>query len=236
MIFEPNPGPAKSDINVYFDIISPYAYLAFTVTQHYAPIWRAQGYAVRYIPVFQGGIMQGSGNSPPMSVPAKGAMSTKDSQRWAKVLGIKLRQPEKFPVNSIHCARVLAVINRYHAAKMASAMQALWIGYWGSEQGGFDISSFDNLKIMLSRVFTGSELDIMFRMSKSDYYKSVVKENTRKALAGGAFGVPWIEVVKGDTGDSETFFGNDRWIHVCDYAGISWDGYAVVGGGERAMI
>lgn len=192
--------------------------------------------------------MQGSGNQPPMTVPAKGAMSARDTQRWAKLLGTSLSRPTKFPVNSIHCARVLAVISRYHASKMPSTMHALWSGYWGGSsssssstagQSKEDISSFDDLKIMLSQVFTGSELDIMFRMSKSDYYKSVVKENTSKALSGGAFGVPWIEVVKGDTGATEHFFGNDIWLHVCDYAGITWNGYAVVGGGdvgERASL
>lgn len=117
---------------------------------------------------------------------------------------------------------------------MASAMQALWQGYWGRSGGQqYDLSSFDDLKIMLSSVFTGSELDIMFRMSKSEYYKSVVKENTKKALGDGAYGVPWIEVVRGETGDSETFFGNDRWLHVCNFAGITWNGYAVVGERER---
>lgn len=233
--FEPNHPPPKSSINIFFDIISPYSYFAFTVAQHYAPIWRSEGYAVHYIPVYQGGIMHASRNVPPMTVPAKGRMSSVDSQRWAKLLGVKIVPPARFPVDSLACGRLLAVIARYHGPeKLALAMAHLWRGFWGG--GGQDIASVDDLRVMLSRVFTGAEIDIMLRLSRDDHFKDQLKENTKRAVTAGAFGCPWIEVQDGETGTSEYFFGNDRWIHICRLANIRWDGYAIVGGGEKSSI
>lgn len=236
--FEPNYPPPKSVINIYFDIISPYAYFAFTVSQHYAPIWRSQGYAVHYIPVYQAGIMQASRNVPPMQVPAKARMSARDGQRWAKLLGLKLVPPARFPVDSLACGRVLAVVARYHGPeKLALAMATLWRGFWGAAfDRPYDISSPDDLRILLSRVFTGAEIDIMLRLARGEHFKAVLKDNTKRAVEDGAFGCPWIEVQDGETGQTEHFFGNDRWIHICRHANLRWDGYAVVGGGEKSAI
>lgn len=260
-MFEANPPPARSEINLYFDIVSPFSYLAFTVAQHYAPLWRSQGYAVHYVPVYQAAIMTASGNSPPMAVPAKAAMSRRDLARWSRLLGLTTTQPAKFPVNSLLCARTLAVIHRHHPAKMAAAMTVLWQGYWGGsppppsssppsssndghngtkgtsgrEHGGRDISDPADLTALLSRVFTGSEVEIMLKLARADHFKYVVRENTRKAVGDGCFGCPWIEVVQ-ESGETQHFFGNDRWPQVVEYAGLSWHGYTVVGGRERSSI
>lgn len=226
--------PAKSTIEVYFDIISPFSWFAFTVSQYYAQLWRSHGYAVTYVPVYQAGIMAGSRNSPPMTVPAKGRMSSLDAQRWSRLLDMKVGTPAVFPVNSIHCARLLAVVARYHAGKLETVMRVLWTGYWGGTEG-LDISNPEDLQRMLSRVFTGSEVEMMMVMSRNEHFKHTVRENTRQAVEDGAFGVPWIKVIK-ENGESECFFGNDRWIHVVRYAGLPWHGYAVVGGGQQSCI
>lgn len=235
----PESNDEKSSINIHFDIISPFSYFAFTVAQHYASFWQDQGYSVRYIPVYQAGIMQASRNVPPMTVPAKGRMSSRDSQRWAKLLGVTIVGPSRFPVDSLACARVLTVIARSHGSeKLALAMANLWRGFWGGE--GYDISNSDDLRVMLSRVFTSAEVDMLIRLSGDAKVKQTLKENTARAVEDGAFGCPWIEVVTVDKEKSdetrEHFFGNDRWIHICRHANLRWDGYAIVGGGEKSSI
>lgn len=47
-------------IDLFYDIVSPYSFIAFTQLHAYQALW---GFTLRLQPVFQGAVMKGSGNS-----------------------------------------------------------------------------------------------------------------------------------------------------------------------------
>lgn len=56
---------AKPKLILYVDVVSPFAYLAFHVLNT-SPVFK--GCDVTYVPVFLGGIMKGTGNTPPIQI------------------------------------------------------------------------------------------------------------------------------------------------------------------------
>ena len=54
--------------------------------------------------------------------------------------------------------------------------------------------------------------------------KKRLTDLTQEALDDGCFGAPWW-IITNSKGETESFFGSDRWDHVCDYLGEKFVGY-----------
>jgi len=74
-------------LEIFYDVISPYSYLAWHSLKRYAPRW---GVAVQPRPFFLGGVMMGAKNAPPGMNPAKGAWLATDLPRQAAMAGLPL--------------------------------------------------------------------------------------------------------------------------------------------------
>lgn len=61
--------------------MSPYSLFAFAVLRRYAahPAWKHV--KIEYVPIFLGGIMQGTGNKPPGTLPARAKQGQFDTAR-----------------------------------------------------------------------------------------------------------------------------------------------------------
>ena len=70
----------EPEIEFFFDVVSPYSYLASTQLDG---LTARTGVAVRWRPVFLGGVMKATGNRPPASLPARAPYLGADLQRWA---------------------------------------------------------------------------------------------------------------------------------------------------------
>ncbi|XP_027051888.1 glutathione S-transferase kappa 1-like [Pocillopora damicornis] len=81
---------AKRTVELFYDVISPYSWIAFEVLCRYRPKWNLD---LQFRPFFLGGIMAGSGNRPPAMVPAKGVYMMKDIQRMQEYYGIPIIPP-----------------------------------------------------------------------------------------------------------------------------------------------
>ncbi|RMX39385.1 hypothetical protein pdam_00005978 [Pocillopora damicornis] len=84
---------AKRTVELFYDVISPYSWIAFEVLCRYRPKWNLD---LQFRPFFLGGIMAGSGNRPPAMVPAKGVYMMKDIQRMQEYYGIPIIPPSAF--------------------------------------------------------------------------------------------------------------------------------------------
>ena len=54
--------------------------------------------------------------------------------------------------------------------------------------------------------------------------KKRLTDLTQEALDDGCFGAPWW-IITNSKGETESFFGSDRWDHVCDFLGEKFVGY-----------
>ena len=90
------------DVEFYFDVGSPAAYLAWTQMPRLAAQAAAR---IDYRPVLLGGVFQATGNRSPMEVPAKASYMLGDLERFAQRYGVPFRHNPFFPINTLTLMR-----------------------------------------------------------------------------------------------------------------------------------
>lgn len=174
-------------LEFFFDIVSPYSYLASTRVHALAA---SAGVDVRWRPFFLGGVMKATGNQPPASLPARAPYMLRDLQRWAARGGVPFRFPSRFPVSTLSAQRALVGLE---GAALEGAARGLFQAYWAEDRAIDDPAVIaDVIGVDAAAEATTAEA------------KAALRTATDEAVARGAFGAPSFFV-----GD-ELFFGNDR--------------------------
>lgn len=180
-------------IEYFWDAVSPYSYLASTQIDALAARHGAQ---IRWRPFLLGGVMQASGNRPPLTVPAKFRHMLDDLQRWAAYYEVPLRKPDNFPASSLLAQRIGCALPE---AEVGAWARAAGSAYWGR---GEDISTPEVLRAIALSL--GHDAEALLAATQQDAIKEQLKANTEEAVRRGAFGAPTFFV-----GDA-MFWGNDR--------------------------
>jgi 2-hydroxychromene-2-carboxylate isomerase len=192
-------------IEFFFDISSPWTYLAFHNVQ---PLADELNVPIQWRPVLVGGIFNSINPSVyamrENPVPAKMAYSLKDLQDWAREAGLKITMPPKvFPVNSVKAMRGCIWLDQQTPPGAASLMlpfaTAAFKAYWAREE---DISQDAVLADICESV--GVNVKAFFDGISQPALKDQLKLNTEEVIRRGGFGSPTMFV-----GD-DMYFGNDR--------------------------
>lgn len=185
-------------IEFYFDVGSPASYLAWT---QLPAIAERTGATLVYKPMLLGGVFMATGNSSPATVPAKGAYSRIDMQRFANRYGVTLNQNPFFPINTLQLMR--AVTAYQDTPQFESLLTAIFNAMWISElnMGEPDIVG----KVLVEAGFDPAEV---LAKASDPAVKEQLKRATEAAIGHGVFGAPTCFV------DGDMFFGQDRldWI------------------------
>lgn len=186
----------KPVIEFFFDVGSPYSYLA--ATQIEAVAERA-GADVRWRPFLLGGVFKETGNDLPARVAQKARYMVGDLLRWANHYGEPLRFPSRFPLNTLKAQRALAAVARAQPERVRELALGLFRAYWVDDQ---DVSQPE----VVARVASGCGLDgeAIVGEAETQEVKDLLRGWTGEAVGRGAFGAPSMFV-----GD-ELFWGNDR--------------------------
>lgn len=174
-------------IDFFFDLVSPYSYLASGLIDALAD---RHDVPVRWRPVFLGGILKATGNPTPALVPAKVRYMVQDLSRCARHYRLPFEMPETFPINTLLPLRVLCEMPE---ADVPGTARMLFRRYWSE---GADIGDPQVLADYLS--------EDLIRLGQSESARDRLKSNSDEAVRMGAFGVPSFVV------DGELFFGHDR--------------------------
>jgi 2-hydroxychromene-2-carboxylate isomerase len=177
-------------IEFYFDYGSPFSYLADTQLPALA---QRTGAEIVYRPILLGGIFKATGNSSPISIPAKGKYMALELDRWARHYRIEMKMNPHFPFNTIRLMRgaIAALQQKRFAAYHRATYRAVW-----SE--GRNLGKEEALRELLQSVgIDPASID-------GDEIKNELRANTDQAVARGAFGAPTFFV------NGEMFWGNDR--------------------------
>lgn len=192
-------------LEFYFDISSPWTYLAFHNVQ---PIARELGVKIQWKPILVGGIF----NTVNPSVyefrkhgsPGKHRYLVKDLGDWARHTGLEIRFPPSiFPVNSVKAMRACIVLLEDHPdddGPMVRFARAAFEAYWARDE---DISSDAVLKAICEK----ADVDAGRVMAgiNTQAIKDRLRQYTDELMARGGFGSPTM-FVNGD----DMYFGNDR--------------------------
>jgi 2-hydroxychromene-2-carboxylate isomerase len=197
-------------ITFYFDVISPYAHLAF---EKLPEVLSGLSYSVRYQPVLLGAVLGHHGQLGPAEITPKRAWTYRHVAWLAQEQGVALQMPASHPFNPLALLRLAAASsptgqsNRY-------VTERLFHHVW---HGGADAADPLRLQDLVQELAPA-------RDPNSDEVKAQLKAATDGAIARGLFGVPSMEV------DGKWFWGFDALPMLRDYLradawfdGPDWD-------------
>jgi glutathione S-transferase kappa 1 len=212
----------------FFDVMSPYTYVAWQILKRYRWIWKLN---IDFRPFFLGGVMTGSGNQPPAFIPNKAQFLVHDMRRnieWLKLENQFQTTPVNFfgelPKISRSISRLLCVcLGSLSVDKQWLLVDAAFHVIWEdpryrSKENEFVLPHGEDgiLKDILDRagvVRSGGE----FGDGKAE-----LKANTDQVLELKGFGSPvlWFP----DSSDRDIFFGSDRFEQIAHVLNLPWYG------------
>ena len=190
-------------ITFHFDVISPYAYLAF---EQLPKALEGISYGVTYRPVVFGAVLQHFGQLGPAEITPKRIWTYRQISWLAKSQATPLQMPASHPFNPLGLLR-LGVACGHRGANNRYVTETLFRHVW---QGGLEASDPQRLQTLAEQLKPSRALD-------DAAVKAELKANTDAAIARGIFGVPTFEV------DGHLFWGLDALPMLRAYlAGDDW--------------
>ncbi len=196
---EQNMGQER--IEFFYDLSSPWTYLAFT---NLPAVLDRTGAAVILKPILVGGVFNAvnpavyaardAGNNPRLQ------HSWKVLKDWAKYAGVTINFPSQFhPAKSVHAMRMACALSDDQSSLQAFT-KAAFESYFGAQE---NLDDPDVLVAVANRA--GLPGETIRAASQTDAVKAMLRNNTDELIARGGFGSPTFFV---DTTDM--YFGNDQ--------------------------
>jgi len=207
---------AAPKLTYYFDIVSPFAYIAFSVLRNSPTFAKCN---ITYVPIFLGGLMQKCENRPPLVIKNKNKYIERQRIDLARRFGVQIlaKTPDGFPQLSLTTMRVIYAIKEIAPEKFLSVLELVWKSYW--VEGDSSIFKVDGLKPVIEPILGPQTTEQVFTMISDPKVKAALAANVDKAYEARAFGVPWF-VCTNSKGETEGFWGVDHLGFVAEYLGL----------------
>ena len=186
---------------LYFDFISPYAYLAW---QEVHALAERHGRTVEPIPVLFAALLDAHGHKGPAEIAPKRVYIFKHVLRVAHRLQVPLQPPPAHPFNPLLALRVAGL--PHAPADRRRIIDALYRETWS---GGSGVDTPDKVAHVLTAA--GFDGPALVAAASHDEAKARLRTQTEAALDAGVFGVPTIIV------DDELFWGHDAFPDIDRY-------------------
>ena len=180
-------------IDFYFDIISPYSYIAHKKIQK---IKENQKIIFNYKPILLGGLHNLAEIIAPAFNKYKMKNMQSDCELVSKKNNISFKWNSKFPINSLSIMRGYLFVNDNQKEKY---LNTFFEGYW---KENLDLSSENEFSKLLKNISIDNEL--FFEKIKEQSIKDNLKKLTNDAFKKEVFGVPTFIV------NNKIFWGQDR--------------------------
>ena len=185
---------ASKKIDFYFDISSPYSYLAHTQLRKYE---KETGKKINYMPIFLGGLHRLADITAPGLNPLRGKYLIKDLKLFADKYKIKYQFNRYFPIKSIQIMRGSLVAGQ--SGFFHSYIDKFFVAAWIDSLNLNDENIFEKfLKNM------DINYDDFVQKSSDPKIKDDLKNRTDAAFKRGIFGAPTFIV------NGKMFWGQDR--------------------------
>ncbi len=184
------------ELEFYFDVGSPAAYIAWTQMPRLA---RETGATVVYRPFLLGGVFQATGNRSPMEVQAKARWMVEDLARFARRYGVPFRHNPHFPINTLMLMRGAVGLQMREPARLIPYGDAVYRAIWAE---GRDMNDPAVVGAVLQQA--GFDPQQMLALTQAQEVKDRLKAVTQEAVERGVFGAPTLF-----TG-GQMFWGQDR--------------------------
>lgn len=188
-------------LEFFFDLSSPWTYLAFTNVQ---AIIARSGAAATFRPILVGGVFnavnQGVYAAREQADNRKLQHSWKVLGDWARLAGVPMNFPSRWhPAKSVNAMRFAAALEDDQSALIAFS-RAAFESYFGAQD------NLDDPDILeAAAVAAGLDGAAIRAAAGSDAVKARLRANTDEVIARGGYGSPSM-FVDGD----DMYFGNDQ--------------------------
>ena len=180
----------NNHIDFYFDIISPYAYIA------YKKILKRKNILLNYKPIFLGGLHNLAGIEAPAFNKYKMNNMKNDCDLVALKNNIEFKWNSKFPINSLNLMRGYLCVNE---DKRDQYLNCFFDAYWKDNQ---DLSNSKNIDNLLNNLKIDSHR--FYQFIKEQTIKDKLIKLTTEAFQKKVFGAPTFIV------NNKIFWGQDR--------------------------
>ncbi|KAL3487557.1 thioredoxin-like protein [Aspergillus germanicus] len=204
---------AAPKITLYYDIVSPFAHIAFHILRNSPTFSKCD---LIFVPIFLGGLMNACGNTPPIRIKNKAEWIDVERRRWARYFSVPISEakPEGFPHLTVGVQRALVAVSQKAPEKLAPATEAIWKEYWVKGDG--KATQPEGFIPILERVLGEAETKAIVDAANGAEVKARLSANTQQAFDSGAFGLPWFECTN-SKGETEGFWGIDHLGQVADF-------------------
>ena len=183
-------------IDFYFDIISPYAFIAHKKIQNLKNV------TFNYKPIFLGGLHNLAGIEAPAFNKYKMQNMRNDCDLVAFKNKIKFQWNSKFPINSLNIMRGYLSVN---SSKKIEYLNCFFDAYWKDNK---DLSNLETINNLLSHLKIDQKK--FYTSIKEQVTKDELIELTNKAFQKEVFGAPTFVV------NNKIFWGQDRLEYALD--------------------
>jgi 2-hydroxychromene-2-carboxylate isomerase len=186
------------DIHFYFDVISPYAWLAFKALPS---AFEGIAHRVHYHPVVFGAMLKHHGQLGPAELPGKRDWTYRQVMWLAKQHGTVLQMPASHPFNSLALQR-MAVAASSNGEPAREVVEAIFKHVWCSGLEATDANRMAELQAQLTQWMQQSQPNFQIDIQAPEV-KQKLQQQTQAAIDLGLFGVPSMVV------DGQVFWGQD---------------------------
>tara|TARA_B100001057_G_C22599679_1_gene852251 strand:+ start:153 stop:743 length:591 start_codon:yes stop_codon:yes gene_type:complete len=186
-------------IDFYFDIISPYAYIAHKKIEK---INKDNRILFNYKPMLLGGLHNLANITAPAFNDFKMKNMKNDCDLVSKKNSIQFRWNEKFPINSLYIMRGYLFVNH---DKKKEYLNKFFDAYWKDNK---DLSNQDNINEILKTL--NIDPNLFLEGIKDDEIKKLLKQMTTEAFNLEIFGAPTFIY------NNKLFWGQDRLEYAID--------------------
>ena len=180
----------SNHIDFYFDIISPYAYIA------HQKILKYKNIIFNYKPIYLAGLHKLAGIDSPVFNKYKLRNNINDCNLVSEKNNINFKWNSNFPINSLNIMRGYLCIKE---DKQNDYLNCFFDAYWKDNQ---DLSNIENISKLLSKL--NIDNDKFFRSIKEQSSKDKLKNLTSEAFQKEVFGAPTFII------NNKIFWGQDR--------------------------
>ena len=183
-------------LEFFFDFGSAASYLAYT---QLPKLVADTGATLRLRPMLLGGVFKATGNSSPVSVPAKGRWMMGDLARWAQRYGVTFQFNPAFPINTLTLMRGAVGLQSRQPERLTAYCDAVFTALWQEQQ-----NLGDPAVLAATLAAAGFEPEAFMALVADPEVKAALVASTEEAVARGVFGAPSCFV------GEAMFFGQDR--------------------------
>ena len=180
----------SNHIDFYFDIISPYAYIAYKKILKYKDI------VFNYKPIYLGGLHKLAEIDSPAFNKYKLRNNINDCNLVSEKNNIEFKWNSNFPINSLSIMRGYLYINK---DKKNDYLNTFFDAYWKDNQ---DLSKTENINKLLSNMKIDSKE--FFKSINDQSIKDKLINLTTDAFQKEVFGTPTFII------NNKVFWGQDR--------------------------